>query len=204
MEDNKKEVSTEELDKDTETVEESEEILEVEPDAEDAEKLSRQDKKKVKKLEAESLELQKKLDEAQAQIAEANDKYARLYAEFDNYRKRTAKEREGIYTEAYADAVCEILPILDNFERALQYKDSDSDNILKGLEMIEKGFNDALSKMGVSEIEALGKPFDPEKHNAVMHIEDEAYGENEVVEVFMKGYIKGDKVLRHSMVKVAN
>jgi molecular chaperone GrpE len=100
--------------------------------------------------------------------------------------------------------VSEILPILDNFERALQYKDAGAENLAKGLEMIEKGFSDALAKMGVTEIEALGKPFDPERHNAVMHVEDEAFGENEVVEVFMKGYIKGDKVLRHSMVKVAN
>ena len=174
------------------------------PEAEEDAKVSKQDKKKTKKLEAELEELSKQLEKAEEQIAEANDKYARLYAEYENYRKRTAKEREGIYTDAYVDCVSEILPILDNFERALQFKDADSDNLAKGLEMIEKGFAEALSKMGVSEIEALGKPFDPERHNAVMHVEDEAFGENEVVEVFMKGYIKGDKVLRHSMVKVAN
>ena len=172
--------------------------------AENETRSSKQDKKKAKKLEAEIEELQKKLEKAEAEVAEANDKYARLYAEYENYRKRTAKEREGIYTDAYADAVSEILPILDNFERALQFKDAGAENLAKGLEMIEKGFSEALSKMGVSEIEALGKPFDPERHNAVMHVEDESFGENEVVEVFMKGYIKGDKVLRHSMVKVAN
>lgn len=172
--------------------------------AENETRSSKQDKKKAKKLEAEIEELQKKLEKAEAEVAEANDKYARLYAEYENYRKRTAKEREGIYTDAYADAVSEILPILDNFERALQFKDAGAENLAKGLEMIEKSFSDALSKMGVSEIEALGKPFDPERHNAVMHVEDESFGENEVVEVFMRGYIKGDKVLRHSMVKVAN
>ena len=145
-----------------------------------------------------------KLDEAKAKIAEADDKYTRLYAEFDNYRKRSQKEREGIYTDAYASAVSEILPILDNMERALQYKDTDNENITKGLEMIMKSFTETLSKMGVCEIEALGKTFDPNLHNAVMHIEDESFGEGEIVEVFMKGYIKGDKVLRHSMVKVAN
>ena len=191
MQDNIKE----EITKEPETVEGAEP---------ECEKLSKQDKKKVKKLEAECEELKKSLAAAETLAAEANDKYTRLYAEFDNYRKRTAKEREGIYTEAYADAVCEILPILDNFERALQYKDADAENMLKGLEMIEKSFADAFAKMGVKEIEALGKPFDPERHNAVMHVEDEAFGENEVVEVFMKGYVKGDKVLRHSMVKVAN
>ena len=193
MEDNIKEEMTEE------TVKEACECSEA-----DTEKSSKQEKKKQKKLESEIEELQKKLAEADEALAEANDKYARLYAEYDNYRKRTAKEREGIYTDAYVDAVSEILPILDNFERALQFKDADADNVTRGLEMIEKGFSEALTKMGVCEIEALGKPFDPEKHNAVMHVEDEAFGENEVVEVFMKGYIRGDKVLRYSMVKVAN
>ena len=193
MQDNIKEEMTEE------TLEEAVESAECE-----CEKSSKQEKKKAKKLEAECDELKKKLAEAEAAVAEANDKYARLYAEYDNYRKRTAKEREGIYTDAYIDAVGEILPILDNFERALQFKDADAENVTRGLEMIEKGFSEALAKMGVCEIEALGKPFDPEKHNAVMHVEDEAFGENEVAEVFMKGYIKGDKVIRHSMVKVAN
>ena len=193
MEDNIKEEMTEE------TVKEACECSEA-----DTEKSSKQEKKKQKKLESEIEELQKKLAEADEALAEANDKYARLYAEYDNYRKRTAKEREGIYTDAYVDAVSEILPILDNFERALQFKDADADNVTRGLEMIEKGFSEALTKMGVCEIEALGKPFDPEKHNAVMHVEDEAFGENEVVEVFMKGYAKGDRVLRYAMVKVAN
>ncbi len=174
----------------------TEEILETEDTAE-SEKLSRQEKKKLKKLEAE-------LADAEARIAEANDKYTRLFAEFDNYRKRSQKEREGIYSDAYVDAVSEILPILDNMERALQYKDTENENITKGLEMIMKSFVDTLAKMGVSEIEALGKSFDPNLHNAVMHVDDETFGEGEIVEVFMKGYIRGDKVLRHSMVKVAN
>ncbi|MBQ7384486.1 MAG: nucleotide exchange factor GrpE [Clostridia bacterium] len=167
-------------------------------------KSTRQEKKKIKKLEAELADAEKKLSEAEAALAEANDKYTRLFAEYDNYRKRSVKEREGIYTDAYVDAVSEILPILDNMERALQYKDTENENITRGLEMIMKSFIDTLAKMGVSEIEALGKPFDPNLHNAVMHIDDEAYGEGEIVEVFMKGYIRGDKVLRHSMVKVAN
>ncbi len=180
---------------------------ETEVEAEDSAEESRpskQEKKKIKKLEAECAQTAKKLAEAEEKLAEANDRYTRLFAEYDNYRKRSAKEREGIYTDAYVDAVSEILPILDNMERALQYKDNDSENIAKGLEMIMKSFCETLSKMGVSEIEALGKPFDPNLHNAVMHVDDEAYGENEIVEVFMKGYIKGDRVLRHSMVKVAN
>ena len=201
MEDKKNEVSEDSVAE--EAIDETVSSPENEECVEDT-KSSKQEKKKLKKLEAECAEAAKKLAEAEEKLAEANDKYTRLFAEYDNYRKRTLKEREGIYTDAYVDAVTEILPILDNMERALQYKDNDSENIAKGLEMIMKSFSETLTKMGVSEIEAIGKPFDPNFHNAVMHVDDEAYGENEIVEVFMKGYVKGDKVLRHSMVKVAN
>ena len=201
MEDKKNEVSEDSVAE--EVIDETVSSPENEECVEDT-KSSKQEKKKLKKLETECAEAAKKLAEAEEKLAEANDKYTRLFAEYDNYRKRTLKEREGIYTDAYVDAVTEILPILDNMERALQYKDNDSENITKGLEMIMKSFSETLTKMGVSEIEALGKPFDPNFHNAVMHVDDEAYGENEIVEVFMKGYVKGDKVLRHSMVKVAN
>ena len=167
--------------------------------AEEAEeKSSRGEKKKLKRAEAEIAELQGKL-------AEENDKYLRLFAEYDNFRKRSAKEKEGIYTDAYIDALTQILPILDNLDRAAQYGEADSESpMAKGLELTRKSFVDTLAKMGVEEIEALGKPFDPNLHNAVMHIDDETFGENEVVEVFMKGYARGDKVLRYSMVKVAN
>lgn len=202
MEDNKKEIQNEELEENASAV--TEEEAEDTSEETEEEKLSRSDRKKIKKLEAACAEYEKKLGAAEAQLAEAADKYARLFAEFDNYKKRTAKEREGIYTDAYADAVGEILPVLDNFERALQYKESDAESMARGLEMILKSFEETLAKMGVREIEALGKSFDPELHNAVMHVDDENYGENEIVEVFMKGYVKGDKVLRHSMVKVAN
>ena len=149
------------------------------------------DKKKIKKLEQE--------------LAEASDKYARLYAEYDNFRKRSAKELEGRYADAYVDALTQILPILDNLDRAAQFSDADAESpMAKGLEMTRRSVVETLSKMGVSEIEALGKPFDPNLHNAVMHVEDENAGESEIVEVFMKGYIRGDRVLRYAMVKVAN
>ena len=149
--------------------------------------------------------LKEQLEKAEKDLAAANDKYLRMIAEYDNFRKRSAKEREGVYADAYIDAVTQILPILDNLERAAQYSGADAEHPLaKGLELVLKSFIETLDKMGVKEIEALGKPFDPNVHNAVMHVDDETYGENEVVEVFMKGYIKGDKVLRHSMVKVAN
>ncbi|MBO7249994.1 MAG: nucleotide exchange factor GrpE [Clostridia bacterium] len=164
------------------------------------------DKKKVKKLEAEIAALDAEKTALEVSLAEANDKYMRLFAEYDNYRKRSAKEREGVYSDAYIDAVKDILPILDNMERALQYRDVEggAENMAKGLEMIMKSFADSLAKMGVTEIAAAGQTFDPNLHNAIMHIDDEQFGESEIVEVFMKGYAKGDKVIRHSVVKVAN
>ena len=178
----------------------AEEIKENEPAAEDPvceEKSGKTDKKKVKKFEAE-------LEKKEAEIKELNDKYTRLFAEYDNFRKRTAKEKEGIYADAYIDALTQILPVLDNLERAAAFENADADVLRKGLELTLKSFSETLEKMGVHEIEALGKEFDPNVHNAVMHVDDESVGESEVVEVFAKGYIRGDKVLRHSMVKVAN
>ena len=169
------------------------------------EKPSAKEKKKSKKAEAEVARLEKELADRDAKLAEQNDLYLRVCAEYDNFRKRTAKEREGIYSDAYIDALTQILPILDNLDRAAAYSTEDPENPLaKGLELTRKSFVEALEKMGVTEIEALGKAFDPNLHNAVMHVEDENVGENEIVEVFMKGYIRGDKVLRYSMVKVAN
>jgi len=169
------------------------------------EKPSAKEKKKSKKAETEITRLEKELAERDAKLAEQNDQYLRVCAEYDNFRKRTAKEREGVYADAYIDALTQILPILDNLDRAAAYSTEDSENpMAKGLELTRKSFVETLEKMGVTEIEALGKPFDPNLHNAVMHVEDENAGENEIVEVFMKGYIRGDKVLRYSMVKVAN
>ena len=174
--------------------------------AEEAQEKKPAEKKKIRKLEAELEALAAEKAALETAIAEANDKYTRLFAEYDNYRKRSAKEREGVYTDAYADAIKDILPVLDNMERALQYKDAQGgeDNLAKGLEMIMKSFSESLSKMGVTEIAALGERFDPNLHNAIMHVDDEQYGEEEIVEVFMKGYAKGDRVIRHSVVKVAN
>ena len=158
------------------------------------------DKKKLKKVEAELADMKKQLEEKEAAAKECEDKYLRMMAEYDNFRKRSAKEKEGVYADAYADCISNLLPILDNLERA-----SGSDNleaVKKGLEMTAKAFADALDKMGVTEVET--KTFDPNLHNAVMHVEDASLGENEIVEVFQKGYAKGDKVIRYAMVKVAN
>lgn len=170
------------------------------------EKASRCDKKRLKKAEAEISELKKALESKDAACADLNDKYMRVCAEYDNFRKRSAKEREGIYSDASFDVLAQILPVLDNLERAAQYnvEEMAQTPMGKGLELTLKSFSEILEKLGVKEIEALGSHFDPNFHNAVMHVEDESVGENEIVEVFMKGYAKGDKVLRYSMVKVAN
>lgn len=136
-------------------------------------------------------------------VADVNDKYLRLAAEYDNYRKRTAKEKESVYGDAKADTIKPLLAVYDNLERGIaQYDESDVHR--QGLELILRQFTEALTKLGVTEIEAKGQPFDPGLHNAVMHVEDETAGENTVVEVFQKGFMLGDKVLRFAMVKVAN
>ena len=148
-------------------------------------------------------EQMEKMEQLARLLAESNDKYLRLAAEYDNYRKRTAKEKESLYSAAKADTIKPFLDVYDNLLRgAAQYPEGDPNR--QGLEMICKQFVEVLAKLGVTEIEALGKPFDPELHNAVMHVEDEEIEESTVVEVFQKGFIMGDKVLRFPMVKVAN
>ena len=148
--------------------------------------------------------LKKELEETEKKLAASEEKYLRMIAEYDNYRKRTQKEREGIYTDAYADALKEILPVADALEMALKYSASDNAKIVEGVDMTLKKFSEILGKMGVEVFGAEGETFDPNLHNAVMHVEDDAYGENVIAEVLMKGYRKGEKVLRYAMVKVAN
>lgn len=136
-------------------------------------------------------------------LAEAAEKYLRLAAEYDNYRKRTAKEKENAWAEAKAQTVAAFLPVYDNLERAMKQETAD-EAYKKGVEMTMKGLQDVLTGLGVELIPALGETFDPNRHNAVMHCEDEAAGENTIVEVFQQGFLCGDKVIRFSMVKVAN
>ena len=159
-------------------------------------------KKKPRRTEAEFGEMKTKLETAEAALAAAEDKYLRLAAEYDNFRRRSAKERENLYADVYAEALAVFLPVIDNLERAAQYADGES--VAKGVSMTLKGITDTLERLGITEIEAEGKPFDPEIHNAVLHVEDETLGESVVVEVLQKGYRKGDRVLRYAMVKVAN
>ena len=143
---------------------------------------------------------EERINELEARCAEATDKYLRIVAEYDNFRKRTLKERDSIYQDAYLDAVKQLLPVVDNVERALEY--ASDDGTKKGMELIIASVHQTLEKMGVKEIET--KTFDPNIHNAVMHIEDDSIGEGEITEVFQKGYKKGDKIVRYAMVKVAN
>ena len=137
-------------------------------------------------------------------MAQTKEKLLRMAAEYDNYRKRTAKEKENLYADAKIDTIKALLGVYDNLERGLaQYGDEESPH-RKGLEMVFNQFKESLKKLGVETMDAAGKPFDPEKHNAVMHVEDENFKENEIAEVFQKGYKKGDKIIRYAMVKVAN
>ena len=139
----------------------------------------------------------------QAALREQEDKYMRLLAEYDNYRKRSQKEKETAWTTAKADTAKEFLPVYDNLERALKQETAD-EAYAKGVQMIMTQFKTTLEKLGIQEIPALGETFDPNLHNAVMHIEDENLGENVVAEVFQTGFQSGDKIIRHAMVKVAN
>lgn len=146
----------------------------------------------------------KQVEEAvKAAVQEQEDKYMRLLAEYDNYRKRSQKEKEASWSNAKAETIKEILPVYDNLARALQQETAD-EAYAKGVEMIMTQLKNALEKLGVEEIPAAGQPFDPNLHNAVMHVDDEELGENVVAEVFQAGFKLGDKIIRHAMVKVAN
>lgn len=146
-------------------------------------------------------------DKLRQQLKEQNEKYLRLLAEYDNYQKRTQKEKAARYADAVVDTVEKLLPIGDNIERALKTEVTTEEAVKfkEGVELIMKQFNDCLEKLEITPIKAEGEQFDPNLHNAVMHIDDDSIDENTVVEDFMKGYIyKNERVVRHSMVKVAN
>ena len=138
------------------------------------------------------------------QLESVKDQFVRQTAEYENYRKRTTKEKENIYQDAKADTVKEFLAVYDNLERATASEGGEDSPHKKGLEMIFQQYKDILKKLGVTEIEAAGNPFDPEKMNAVMHIDDENFGENEVAQVFQAGFELNGKVIRHAIVQVAN
>ena len=160
------------------------------------------EKKEISKLKGEVKKLTGELEAKAKACDELNDKYLRMMAEYDNFRKRSQKEREGVYASAYEEALKEFLPMSDNLQRSLAY--AGTENFAKGIEMIVNQFSDTLKKLGIEEYGKRGDPFDPNIHNAVMRTDDDSLGENTVAEVLQKGYRKGDKILRFAMVKVAN
>ena len=171
------------------------------PAEEPEKKADRKDRKKDKKKEADKAA--EKTAELEAQLAAANDRYLRLAAEYDNFRRRSMKERDNLYGDVKADTVKMFLPVYDNLERALK-QGTEDEAYRRGVELIMAQFNSTLEKLGVTVIDSLGQTFDPALHNAVMHVDDDEKGENEIVEVFQQGFKLGDKVIRFAMVKVAN
>ena len=147
--------------------------------------------------------LTQELEQVQTELAAAKDDYLRLAAEYDNFRKRTQKERDALYTELKAETVGKFLPVFDNLLRALAQETAD-EAYKKGVEMTMTGLREVMTALGVKEYGEAGETFDPAKHNAVMHCEDESLGENVIAEVFQKGFCIGEKVVRFAMVKVAN
>ena len=180
-------------------------------DADEADTKAEADKEDEEKPEAESeaeaeASAAGKPDKKDKQIEELTDKYKRLFAEFDNFRKRTEQEKAGMYDEGERYVLLKLLPVVDNFERALSSvpEELKGSSYVDGIDKIYRSFTDLLKELHVTPIEAAGQPFDANLHNAVMHIEDDSVGENMIVEEFQKGYMFRDKVLRYSMVKVAN
>ena len=204
----KKEKPEEEMIDPKQVVIEPEEELEA-PEAEpeeaaEAKENKKEDKKEKKQKKESKKDREAELKETAEKLIQAEkEKYLRLCAEYDNFRKRSQRERDTLYTDIKADTLLKFLPVYDNLERALATPTED-EAYRRGVEMIMTQFCATMQKIGITEIEALGQKFDPNVHNAVMHVEDEAFGENEVVEVFQKGFMLNDKVIRFAMVKVAN
>lgn len=171
--------------------------------AEEASEENTQTEKTEESPAEESSAEQKRIEELEKQLGDEKDKYLRVAAEYDNFRKRSVNDRLNAVADAQAKVITEILSVIDNFERAMDAECSD-ENYKKGVEMIFKQYTGILDKLGVTEIKALGEPFDPNIHHAVNQVEDENFGENTVCQVFQKGYKLGDKVIRCAMVVVAN
>jgi len=174
------------------------------PKAEEAAEKPPKGKKKKEKGYTFTREQVEQMELAVKQLDSVKDQFVRLTAEYDNYRKRTTKEKDNIYQDAKADTIKAFLDVYDNLERAAATEGGEDSPHKKGLEMIFQQYKTILEKLGVTEIEAKGQPFDPEKMNAVMHVDDETLGENEVAQVFQAGFQMGDKVIRYAIVQVAN
>ena len=186
----------------TEDINEKEEINpdETAPEKAEDEKDSKPDKKEKRKEKKQDSEI----DKLKKELADKDDKFLRLAAEYDNFRKRSAKEKSDIYASSKSDVINEILPIIDNFERAAQNSEADFDGYKKGIELIFNQFLAVLKKFGVESFGEEGEEFDPSMHSAVMVVDDDSLGENVIAQVFSKGYRLGDKIIREAVVKVAN
>ena len=169
---------------------------------EDKKEIKKEEKQECKRAD-EIIELKKQIESQKVQIDETEDRLKRVAAEFDNYKKRSAKERDTLYNSLIADIVSNFLPIMDNLEQAVAAETKDEE-YRKGIELVLKQFKDVLASKGVKEIETVGKTFDPELHEAVSSIVDENLGEKEIAQEYRKGYMIGNKVIRHSVVIVAN
>ncbi|MFD3157593.1 nucleotide exchange factor GrpE [Haloimpatiens sp. FM7330] len=183
-----------------EKVDDVEEVLHSNEEEEEEEQETEQSL--IEKLKDENNKTKDENDKLSNQLDSLKDRLERTTAEYDNYRKRTSKEKERIYTDACEDILKTVLPVMDNLERAVDV-DGNVEDLKKGIEITVKQLQESFDKLGVEEI-STDNGFDPNLHNAVMHVEDDKYKENEIVEVFQKGYQKGEKVIRYSMVKVAN
>ena len=169
---------------------------------ENEEKVQEESTSGVEELNNKEKELNEKLSKVKDELEDIKDRHTRLIAEFDNLKKRSAKEREGLYNSIMSDVISSFLPVIDNLEKAAEAESKDEE-YKKGIELVLKQFKDVLSANGVKEIEAVGQPFDPELHEAVSMIQDENLGEKIVASEYRKGYKIGNKVIRHSMVVVA-
>ena len=198
MADNKKSADK----KDKEKKQKSEPKTEAEKTEKADEKPESEDGGKAEDSGADSLDSE--LESIRTQLSQVNDKLLRTLAEYDNYRKRTQKEKEAIYSDSKSEIVMKLLPIIDNFERAAAAQQPDIETYKKGMDMIFTQLVDSMKSLGVESFGEVGEEFDPNMHNGVMHVEDEELGENQIADVFMKGYKMGDRVLRPATVKVAN
>ena len=171
----------------------------VHTEAEETEEAKKEKKPSKKETEHKLLS---EIEELKAKLKEKEESHLRMAAEYDNFRRRSREEKDALYELATAETVAEFLQITDNLERAALY--DDAEKVKEGLVLIAKSVDAVFSKLGIESVGKVGDKFDPKLHNAIMHIEDEAYGENEIVEVFQKGYKKGSKIIRFAMVKTAN
>ena len=184
-------------------MEKEKEPQELEEQAEPTEETEKAEEKKTKKTAKKSAD-KEKLEKLEQEFEAYKNQHLRVLAEYDNFRKRTQAEKTGIYNNAVSDTVQAILPIADNIALALAQTNASAEDMRKGVEMIQAQIGEAFEKLGLTAIGEVGEPFDPNRHNAVAHIDDEALGENVISAVYQKGYLLGDRVVRFAMVQVAN